>query len=242
MLKLKRYSFSGIGRFVEKQTIDLENRDHLIQIDGENTNTGGSSGAGKSTTVEALAYLLGISDIPSTQLQSRITKSPIWVQGEFEGGITITRSKKDGLSIETPEGSVSGNSKLAEERLDQIIGVNRKLLKTMCYKRQKQGGFFLNLTPKESHAFLVDCLDLSEYQGKIDKMSLLLKDKYKPTVISLEASVRGLENTIEELESYLKQKEKPIKRGYFDPESYRTSEDFYFFFGKNFLTKKMRGI
>ena len=156
MLKLKRYSFSGIGRFVEKQTIDLESRDHLIQIDGENTNTGGSSGAGKSTTVEALAFLLGISDIPSTQLQSRITKSPIWVQGEFEGGITITRSKKDGLTIQTPEETVSGNSKLAEEKLDQIIGVNRKLLKTMCYKRQKQGGFFLNLTPKESHGFLID--------------------------------------------------------------------------------------
>ena len=153
MLKLKQYSFSGIGRFVEKQTIDLESRSHLIQIDGENTNTGGSSGAGKSTTVEALAFLLGISDIPSTQLQSRITKSPIWVQGEFEGGVVITRSKKDGLTIETPEGTVSGNSKLAEEKLDEIIGVDRNLLKTMCYKRQKQGGFFLNLTPKQSHEF-----------------------------------------------------------------------------------------
>lgn len=211
MLKLKRYHFSGIGRFVEKQTIDLEERDHLIQIDGENTNTGGSSGAGKSTTVEALAYLLGISDIPSTQLQSRITKSPIWVQGEFEGGITITRSKKDGLTIETPEGSVSSNSKLAEEKLDEIIGVKRKLLKTMCYKRQKQGGFFLNLTPKESHEFLIDCLDLGQYQAKINKMSELLKDKYKPKKIELESSVFELGKTVEQFEDHLKQKEKPVK-------------------------------
>lgn len=211
MLKLKRYSFSGIGRFVEKQTIDLESRDHLIQIDGENTNTGGSSGAGKSTTVEALAFLLGISDIPSTQLQSRITKSPIWVQGEFEGGITITRSKKDGLTIQTPEETVSGNSKLAEEKLDQIIGVNRKLLKTMCYKRQKQGGFFLNLTPKESHAFLIDCLDLTEYQNKINKMNDILKDKYKLNKISLEATIEGIENTIKELDNLLKTKEKPVE-------------------------------
>jgi len=211
MLKLKRYSFSGIGRFVEKQTIDLESRDHLIQIDGENTNTGGSSGAGKSTTVEALAFLLGISDIPSTQLQSRITKSPIWVQGEFEGGITITRSKKDGLTIQTPEETVSGNSKLAEEKLDQIIGVNRKLLKTMCYKRQKQGGFFLNLTPKESHGFLIDCLDLTEYQNKINKMNDVLKDKYKPKKIELESSVFELQKTVEQFEDHLKQKEKPVK-------------------------------
>lgn len=211
MLKLKRYSFSGIGRFVEKQTIDLESRDHLIQIDGENTNTGGSSGAGKSTTVEALAFLLGISDIPSTQLQSRITKSPIWVQGEFEGGITITRSKKDGLTIQTPEETVSGNSKLAEEKLDQIIGVNRKLLKTMCYKRQKQGGFFLNLTPKESHAFLIDCLDLTEYQNKINKMNDVLKDKYKPSKISLESGLEQVKIGIENITDLLSKKEIPQK-------------------------------
>jgi DNA repair exonuclease SbcCD ATPase subunit len=218
MLKLKNYSFSGIGRFVEKQTVDLESRSHLIQIDGENTNTGGSSGAGKSTTVEALAFLLGISDIPSTQLQSRITKSPIWVQGEFEGGITITRSKKDGLTIETPEGTVSGNSKLAEEKLDEIIGVDRNLLKTMCYKRQKQGGFFLNLTPKQSHEFLVQCLDLGKYQEKIEKMNELLKEQYKPRKIKLESSITEIKHTINQLNDYLAQKEKPQEPTFFTTE------------------------
>jgi DNA repair exonuclease SbcCD ATPase subunit len=211
MLKLKNYSFSGIGRFVQQQTVDLEMRDHLIQIDGENTNTGGSSGAGKSTTVEALAYLLGISEIASTQLQSRITKSPIWVQGEFEGGITITRSKKDGLHIKTPEGTVSGNSKLAEERLDEIIGVDRKLLKTMCYKRQKQGGFFLNLTPKESHNFLVECVDLKELQSKIFKLEDKLKSKYKPEKIRLEASIATVADTLDQFENLIAQKTMPEK-------------------------------
>jgi len=210
MLKLKNYSFKGIGRFVEKQTIDFESRDNLIQIDGENTNTGGSSGAGKSTTVEALAYLLGISEIPSTALQSRITKDPIWVQGEFEDGITITRSKKEGLTIVTPEGTVSGNSKLAEEKLDEIIGVSRKLLKTMCYKRQKQGGFFLNLTPKESHNFLIECLDLKEYQSKIFKLEDILKNQYKPSKIRLEGEVGVLVESINQLATLLEQKVEPV--------------------------------
>lgn len=209
MLKLIKYHFSGIGRFVEKQTIDLENRDHLIQIDGENTNTGGSSGAGKSTVVEALAYLLGISDVPSTNLQSRITKNSIWVQGEFEGGIKITRSKKDGLTIETPEETVSGNSKIAEEKLDQIIGVNRGLLKTMCYKRQKQGGFFLNLTPKQSHAFLVECLDLKEFDDKITKLEENLKNKYKPRKIQLDSSIAILADSVQQLTTLLAEKTKP---------------------------------
>ncbi len=211
MLKLRRYSFSGIGRFVEKQTIDLESRSHLIQIDGHNTNTGGSSGAGKSTTVEAIAFLLGISEIPATQLQSRITDEPAWVEGEFEGGITITRSKKDGLTIQTSEGSVSGNSKLAEEKLDEIIGVNRELLKTMCYKRQKQGGFFLNLTPKQSYDFLMQCLDLKDFQNKIIKLDDIVKNKYKPKKIELESSIKTLNETVDQLRGLLSQKTSPQK-------------------------------
>ncbi len=224
MLKLRKYSFSGIGRFVDKQTIDLESRSHLIQIDGQNTNTGGSSGAGKSTTVEALAFLLGISEIPATQLQSRITDDSAWVQGEFEGDITITRSKKDGLTIQTPDGSVSGNSKLAEEKLDEIIGVNRDLLKTMCYKRQKQGGFFLNLTPKQSYEFLMQCLDLREYQNKIIKLDELVKNKYKPKKIELESSVRTLTDSINQLNSLLSQKIPPQKEEQ-DEFSLKTSMD-----------------
>ena len=223
MLKLKKYSFSGIGRFVEKQTIDLENRDHLIQIDGENLNTGGSSGAGKSTTVEALAYLLGISEIASTQLQSRITKKPIWVQGEFEGGIVITRSKKDGLSIQTPETSVSGSNKLAEEELDRIIGVNRDLLKRMCYKRQKQGGFFLNLTPKQSHEFLIQCLDLKDFQSKIYKLEDLLKNKYKPKKIELESAISVLQESVLNLQNLLEQKKEPQEPVLGSPEDLEAS-------------------
>jgi DNA repair exonuclease SbcCD ATPase subunit len=209
MLKLKRYSFSGIGRFIDKQTIDLQERSHLIQIDGYNTNTGGSSGAGKSTTVEALAFLLGISEIPATQLQSRGSDEPIWVQGEFEGGVTITRCKKEGLTIQTPDETVSGNSKLAEEKLDEIIGVNRDLLKTMCYKRQKQGGFFLNLTPKQSYEFLIQCLDLKDYHTKISKLEDTVRSKYKPRKIELESSIQTLQNSLLQLNALLEQKTKP---------------------------------
>ena len=226
MLKLRRYSFSGIGRFVEKQTIDLESKSHLIQIDGHNTNTGGSSGAGKSTTIEALAFLLGISEIPATQLQSRITDEPIWVQGEFEGNVTITRSKKDGLTIQTPEETVSGNSKLAEEKLDEIIGVNRDLLKTMCYKRQKQGGFFLNLTPKQSYDFLMQCLDLKEFQNKINKLDDTIKAIYKPKKIQLESSVKTLSESINQLESLLSQKKPPQKEEQDESSLKITIEDF----------------
>lgn len=219
MLRLKNYSFSGIGRFAQKQTIDLEHRDNLIQVNGENTNTGGSSGAGKSTSIEALAYLLGISEIPATQLQSRITKDKIFVEGNFEGDIKITRSAKNGLTIELPGETISGNSKLAEEKLDEIIGVKRSLLKAMCYKRQKQGGFFLNLTPKNSYEFLVECLGLNTLKTKTEKLSIKLKDKYKPNKIDLESGIEELTHTVTQFTQHLENKEKPIKPVLKDVES-----------------------
>jgi hypothetical protein len=80
----------------------------------------------------------------------------------------------------------------------------------MCYKRQKQGGFFLNLTPKESHEFLIQCLDLSQYQNKIYKLNDLLKEQYKPKKIELESSLAELEKTIKEMEEYLAQKKEPV--------------------------------
>jgi DNA repair ATPase RecN len=51
---------------------------------GQNNNTGGSSGAGKSTVFNALDFLLGLNDLPVTVLQSRLTKSGISVIGEFD--------------------------------------------------------------------------------------------------------------------------------------------------------------
>ena len=137
MIKLISLSFSGIGRFVDKQFIDFSTKEKILQIDGRNENTGGSSGSGKSTIFHALDYLLGINDIPATTLQSRLTKTPISVEGEFEideKKVKISRSKKDGLSIEVGGETTSGNVKAAEELLENLIGIPKKIFKKMVLK------------------------------------------------------------------------------------------------------------
>jgi len=173
MIKLLELSFVGIGRFAKIQTIDFRNRGKLIQFDGQNNNTGGSSGSGKSTVFNALNYNLGLSDIPTTVLQSRITKTPISTDGLYEIDgvlVRIKRSKKDGLSLTIGEETISGNIKLAEERLEQLIGIPTKLFKKMIHKKQKEGGFFLKLTAKESFDFLIKVLGLESWTQKIEKI------------------------------------------------------------------------
>ena len=174
MLELVSLTFNNIGRFTTEQTINFSNKNKLVQIDGKNINTGGSSGAAKTTVISALEYLLGTNDTPTTILQSRLTNKHMYVQGEFlDNGrpVSIRRDKKEGLSITTVDETISKNNKIAEEKLDQIIKIPRKLFRKMIHKHQKEGGFFLNLTAQESYKFLIKVLGLEEYLTQNEKIT-----------------------------------------------------------------------
>lgn len=171
MLKLKTLTISNVGRFVGLHEISFEARANLIQIDAVNKNTGGSSGSGKSTIFNSLEYLLGINGLPATVLQSRLTKSSMCVCGTFDYDgkeLIIKRSKSEGLSI-VLDGIeiVSGSNKAAEEKLDEILAIPRELIRKMIHKRQKEGGFFLGLTPKECHLFLAEALSLKTWTQRL---------------------------------------------------------------------------
>lgn len=194
MLKLLELKISNIGRFVGEHNVSFEKRPYLIQVDAQNINTGGSSGSGKSTIFNALEYLLGINELPTTILQSRLTKSPMEVEGVFnyeEKRLVIKRSKSDGLvlSIDGVE-IVSGNNKAAEEKLDEILGISRDLLRKMIHKRQKEGGFFLGLTPKECHTFLAEALDLKTWSKRLQEAELDIK-KYKQDIETTFAAIES---------------------------------------------------
>lgn len=190
MLKLKNLTLQGIGRFVEEQTIPFESLGSLVQVDGENRNTLGSSGSGKSTLFNALDYLLGLNDLPGTVLQSRLTKEPIRVVGEFDWDgkqVVVTRAKK--LKIEVDGVPTEGSSELTEAKLVEILGMPPKLFRKMLHKRQKEGGFFLEFTPKQMYEFLTDALKLTDLRKKVQ----IVDDKLK----SLESAKLTLESGLQ---------------------------------------------
>ena len=203
MLKLKELEFKGIGRFVESQKINIDNLGNLVQIDGENRNTGGSSGSGKSTVFNALDYLLGLNDLPTTVLQSRLTKDKLAVEGEFDWdgkAVTIARAAK--LSITVDGQTIVGSSALAEEKLDEILGMPRKIFRKILHKRQKEGGFFLEFTPKEMYQFLTDALNLAAERKKLEKVELKLSelDKQKSSrqiaISNVQSSLKAMQEAI----------------------------------------------
>lgn len=204
MLKIKKLRLSAIGRFVDEQVIDCTSLGNLIQIDGENRNTNGSSGSGKTTIFNALDYLLGLNDIPTTVLQSRLTKNPIKVSGEFDWDgqdLVIERSKK-GLSIEIAGKVIEGSSKLTEEKLDEILGMSRDIFRKILHKRQKEGGFFLEFTPKKMYEFFTDAMNLKEEQKKLEIIEQKLKtletekNTRQTTILTLQSSLKATQESI----------------------------------------------
>lgn len=195
MFEILELNFKNIGRFIEEQNIDFSLLNQFIQIDGQNNNTGGSSGSGKSTIFNALDYLLGLNDLPSTVLQSRFTKESILVRGIFlynNEKILITRSKGF-LKIESH--SISETGKRAEEVLKKVLGIDSDLFRKIIHKRQKEGGFFLNFTPSQMHEFLADCIGLSSFkdkQEKIENKILELENKLSQVNSELVSKSYGL--------------------------------------------------
>jgi DNA repair exonuclease SbcCD ATPase subunit len=206
VLELLDLQFSGIGRFVEEQSIDFSALNAFIQVDGQNNNTGGSSGSGKSTVFNALDYLLGLNDLPSTILQSRLTEDHLTVTGSFLWNgkpLSITRGKK--LKINIDGKTIEGSSALTEEKLNDILGMPGKIFRKLLHKRQKEGGFFLDFTPQKMYEFLIDCLNLTEHRKNYEKIDQIIKDLTAKLVTEkslLDGQQIGLNTTRESIESF----------------------------------------
>lgn len=196
MLILKELRFKNIGRFVEEQSISFDKLGNLVQIDGQNHNTGGSSGSGKSTVFNGLDFLFGLNSTPNTVLQSRLTEETMAVEGDFDldgQPLTISRGKK--LKITLNGEVTTGSSKLTEEKLDQILAIPRHLFRPMLHKKQGEKGFFLSFTPKEINDFLTDCLGLGHFKKNIVDLDIKLLDLSKmigQLTSTLEAAKSGL--------------------------------------------------
>lgn len=180
MLIPKKLKFKSVGRFVDEQTLDFTTLGSFIQVDAKNNNTGGSSGSGKTTLFRVLEYNLGLNDLSTSLLQSRLTKDAIATLGEYDwdGTPVIIERNKSKLSITIGDQVITGSSKITEEKLDEILGMPRDLFRKILHKRQGEGGFFLDMGPSDVHKFLTSCLKLEEEQKKITKLDEILKSRF----------------------------------------------------------------
>jgi DNA repair exonuclease SbcCD ATPase subunit len=199
MLNLKKMWLKGIGRFVEQQEICFDRLGNLVQVDGENRNTGGSSASAKTTIFNAHDFVLGLNTIPNSMLQSRLTDEPILVEEEYDyDGVPLIISRGKKLKITLNGEVTTGSAKVTEEKLDQILGMPRDLFRLMQHKKQGEKGFFLNFTPAEINKFLMDGIGLGSFKNDLEKLDEKAADLSKmitSTRSILEAHYSGLKAT-----------------------------------------------
>lgn len=212
MLYLKKLEFGAIRSFRDKQVINFSNKGMCTQIGGENLDTGGSSGAAKSTIPKSIDYLLNISDIPATILQNWDTDEPMFVRGTFEKDgetVVFTRKNKGGVTLVVGDKEYSGASKEVEAVFDDLIqGIPRDIFRKMYHKRQGEKGFFLSLTPKESYNFMMRAVDLEEWERKMDAAKKKI-ESIKPDIASVETKLESEKKDLENINELISMDKEP---------------------------------
>jgi len=141
----------------------------LTLIRGSNLDTGGSSGAGKSSVPVAIALALGFCPFSSKDQRSWGATAPMSVQLDFEadGGVwTVARGDKTWLK--PPEGETITSAAAVEAKLGQLFGVSPEVLGALTYRQQQSRGLFLRRTDSEKKEFLGEVLDLVRFETAID--------------------------------------------------------------------------
>lgn len=160
-VRLKRVYGSNYRSFYEPFEVALPDSG-LLLVRGLNEDTGDSSAAGKSSFVLAISSLLGGCPYSGASTVS-------WGQkGSLVGVVIETPSGEyriercNGLSVYGEGGEWKG--KLAEEKINQITGLDEWLRSGMTYRGQGSGAMFLGLSDAEKKEFLAKVLDLDSYE------------------------------------------------------------------------------
>ena len=185
-ISLDQVEYTNFRSFLGTHTINFD-KTGLCLIRGSNEDTGGESGAGKTSVILGISYLLGVASYSTKEMQCWLTEEPMHVRGHFttpDGPLVITRGTKK-LVVEYKGEKTTG--KEAEPLLDRIFGVSATMRGVLTYRAQKEPGFFLNMTDGEKKEFLTELLGLVSVESAITSATDQAKE-LKDVVTRLQSS------------------------------------------------------
>ena len=161
--KLRFLELEGFRSFKKRVRIDFP-ESGLVLIAGKYKGSSVSSGSGKSSILEAIAFALDICEIPATELKNWDSKS-LYVKLGIECGSTLIeceRTPKFNLIIDGVPWSdlVLGG----KEKLYKLLGVPDDVLPAVTYRRQRERGKLLNYTDAQLKEFLSTTLKLNDIE------------------------------------------------------------------------------
>jgi DNA repair exonuclease SbcCD ATPase subunit len=178
-LSLKKLVVSDFRSFVGESVLSDLPTSGLFLVSGQNTDTGGSSGAGKSSINLAISYALGFCPYPATSHKSWYTDATPKVELTLATGVgevVIARSPKLAITIDGEK--VLGTAASLENKIQEITGLNSELLQALTYRKQRSAGMFLSRTDASKKEFLTSLLGLEKIESAIEDSQNKIK-KYE---------------------------------------------------------------
>lgn len=201
-ISLKNIKLKAYTCFVNEQETGLLPTSGLIGIRGKNLDTGGSSGAGKSSFVSSIAFALGFSASALTELQSFewLTDEKLQVELELEthhGPAILRRGNVFFLRINGQE--IKGGAKEKEKALSELIGVSCDFRQALTYREQKQPSLILSMTDSNKKEFLSQLLGLQELEDQIEAYNKKANE-YTKVVSEKDITIKTLSSQLVEPE------------------------------------------
>lgn len=170
-LHIRKLTVEGFRSFVDRQSTQVLPLKGLYGIRGKNLDTGGSSGAGKSSVAYAIFYALGLLKAPYTaaKLKTKWSKVPMQVELDLEvDGVPCVLKRGKVTSIRVgAEQEVAGSVDAVDARLERLVG-NPDLLRARIFRAQKKPGLFLTMKDAAKKEFLSGLLGLEELEREIE--------------------------------------------------------------------------
>ena len=157
---------SGFRSFLEETEINFTQKG-LYSIQGLDTRSGGSNGAGKSSIFEAIYWILGLNKLPATDLKN-------YNSTQMSGTLELTSSGKkikinrtsSKLELEIDNLPILGLKADIERKLFEELG-DPEIFELLSYRRQEDRGLFFYSTDSELKKFLTRCIP------EIDKLETI---------------------------------------------------------------------
>ena len=169
-----------------------------------------SNGAGKTSFIMGINYLLLINELPATELQNWQDETPFYVKGEFDldqEPLEITRGAGK-FEINYRNKTLVGEE--AKAYLKQLL-LEPYILEKLIYRPQQSEGIFVPMSSSERYQFLYDITDLKNIEIIIDKSKQIILQKandmiqFKLNKISQEEKLSWHQNQISKINEQVKE-------------------------------------
>tara|TARA_Y100000310_G_scaffold343594_1_gene451993 strand:- start:1940 stop:3517 length:1578 start_codon:yes stop_codon:yes gene_type:complete len=197
---------------IENLEINLENYSGITLIEGQNKDTGGSNGSGKSSLVESFMWGLTGKTIRKSNEEALVNhknKRKCSVELHLNDGIVIKRQKKPTfLELFVGDSNLTKESvSKTQEEIENLLGCNYKSLLCTSFFGQHNGFHFLDASPEDKRNIINNFLNL-DYILDNRKSVKHLKSNYYQEAKALLAIIKEHRRSIDSIE---KKKEKVVK-------------------------------